>query len=79
MRGFDHLRIPKIFNLFADPFEKGDTSMYYNGWFAERGFVIVPAQAVVAQWLDTFKEFPIRQKPASFNLDEVMQKLTPRQ
>jgi arylsulfatase A-like enzyme len=78
MRGFDRLRIPKIFNLFADPFEKGDTSMYYNGWFAERGFVIVPAQAVVAQWLDTFKEFPIRQRPASFNLDEVMRMLTPR-
>ena len=45
---------------------------------APRGFVIVPAQAVVARWLESFKEFPIRQKPASFNLDEVMQKLTPR-
>jgi arylsulfatase len=44
-----------------------------------RGFVIVPAQAVVARWLESFKEFPIRQKPASFNLDEVMQKLTPKQ
>jgi hypothetical protein len=41
--------------------------------------VNVPAQAVVAQWLESFKEFPIRQKPASFNLDEVMQKLTPKQ
>ncbi len=42
-------------------------------------FLIVPSQAVVAQWLETFKEFPIRQKPASFNLDEVMQKLSPKQ
>ena len=78
-RGFDRLRLPKIFHLLADPFERGDTSFYYNPWFAERGFVIVPAQAVVAQWLQIFKEFPIRQKPASFNLDEVMQKLTPKQ
>jgi arylsulfatase len=44
---------------------------------AERMFLIVPSQAVVAQWLATFKEFPIRQRPASFNLDEVMQKLSP--
>jgi arylsulfatase len=43
-----------------------------------RVFGIVPAQAVVAQWLESFKEFPIRQKPASFNLDEVMAKLAPK-
>ena len=35
----------------------------------------MPAQAIVGQWLASFKEFPIRQKPAAFNLDEVMQKL----
>jgi arylsulfatase len=46
---------------------------------ADRAFLLVPAQAVVAQWLESFKEFPIRQKPASFNLDEVMQKLTSAQ
>jgi arylsulfatase len=39
-------------------------------------FLIVPSQAMVAQWLQSFKEFPIRQKPASFNLDEVMRKLS---
>ena len=44
-------------------------------WMADRAFLIVPAQAVVGQWLASFKEFPIRQKPASFNLDEVMSKL----
>jgi arylsulfatase A-like enzyme len=44
---------------------------------AERGFIIVPAQVVVAQWLESFKDFPIRQRPASFNLDEVMRKLSP--
>ena len=51
--------------------------MLYDQWLAERGFVIVPAQAVVAQWLEYFKEFPIRQRPASFNLDKVMRKLSP--
>jgi arylsulfatase len=78
-REFTNLRLPKPFNLRADPFERGDESIEYDKWLAERGFVIVPAQAVVAQWLSSFKEFPIRQKPASFNLDEVMQKLTPKQ
>jgi arylsulfatase len=43
---------------------------------ADRTFMLVPAQAIVAQWLSTFKDFPIRQKPASFNLDQVMQQLT---
>jgi arylsulfatase len=42
-------------------------------------FVQVPIQAYVAKWLESFKEFPQRQKPASFNLDEVMRKLSPKQ
>jgi arylsulfatase len=42
----------------------------------DRTYLVVPSQAIVGQWLATFKEFPIRQKPASFNLDEVMQKLS---
>ena len=40
-------------------------------------FLLAPSQALVGRWLSSFKEFPVRQKPASFNLDEVMQKLTP--
>jgi len=75
-KGFERLRIPNLYNLRADPFERGTESAAYDwGYFAPRGFVIVPAQAVVGQWLASFKEFPIRQKPASFNLDEVMSKL----
>src|SRR5262249_46464384 len=73
--GFNKLRAPKLFNLRADPFERGDSSLGYDTWFFQRAFAIVPAQAIVARWLDTFKEFPIRQKPASFNLDEVMSQL----
>jgi arylsulfatase len=76
-KGFEHLRIPNLYNLRADPFERGPESAAYDwSYFVPRGFIMVPAQAVVAKWLETFKEFPIRQKPASFNLDEVMRKLS---
>ena len=73
---FTKLRLPKPFNLRADPFERGDDSFYYDKWFADRGFMIMASQAVAAQWLATFKEFPPRQKPASFNLDRLMDQLS---
>jgi arylsulfatase len=73
---FTNLRIPQIYNLRADPFERGPESFEYDKWMADRAFLLVPAQAFVAQWLASFKEFPIRQKPASFNLDEVMRKMS---
>ena len=76
---FSEMRIPKLFNLRADPFERGEEStLFYDKWFADRAFLQVPAQALVAQWLDSFKEFPIRQKPASFNLDRVVEKFMPK-
>ena len=78
-RDFTNLRAPRIYNLRSDPFEQGTTSFEYGKWMAERMFLIVPSQAVVAQWLASFEEFPIRQRPASFNLNEVMQKLSPKQ
>jgi arylsulfatase len=71
--------VPQIYNLRADPFEQGDASLEYDKWMAERTFLLVPSQVVVGQWLASFKEFPIRQKPASFNLDTVMEKLSPKQ
>src|SRR5262249_15296151 len=71
---FTSLRLPNLYNLRADPFERGPESFLYPKWMADRAFLIVPAQAIVAKWIDSFKEFPIRQKPASFNLDEVMEK-----
>ena len=73
---FTNLRAPNMYNLRADPFERGPESFEYGKWMADRAFLIVPAQAIVAKWMDSFKEFPIRQKPASFNLDEVMRKLS---
>ena len=72
---FTNLRIPKLFNLRSDPFERGDESIGYNKWMADRAFVQVPMQALAAKWLESFKEFPVRQKPASFNLDAVMEKM----
>ena len=75
-RDFTNLRFPKAFNIRADPFERGDESLLYGKWLAERMFLVVPAQTIVGQWLSSFKEFPPRQKPASFNLDEVMRKMT---
>ncbi|OCP01858.1 arylsulfatase [Ensifer sp. LC13] len=75
-REFTNLRLPWIFNMRADPFERGPESFEYDRWMAERAFLLVPSQAIVGKWLESFKEFPIRQKPASFNLDEVMDKLS---
>lgn len=73
---FDKLRAPNLYNLRADPFERGPESQQYPDWMAARIFLIVPAQAYVGQWIQSFKEFPPRQKPASFDLEEVMQKMT---
>jgi arylsulfatase len=76
---FVQLRTPKIYNLLADPFEEGeDSTLFYDKWMADRVFLLIPAQALAAQWIESFKEFPIRAKPASFNLDEVVEKLMPK-
>ena len=67
---------PKIFNLRTDPYERADiTSNTYYDWLIDHVFLLVPAQDYVGQFLATFKEYPQRQKAASFNLDEVMSKL----
>jgi arylsulfatase len=73
---FSPLRAPKLFNLRSDPFETGDSSLFYDKWMADRAYLLVPAQVIAAKWLESFKDFPIRQKLASFNLDTVMQSLT---
>jgi arylsulfatase len=73
---FVPLRIPLIENLRRDPYERAQlTSNTYNDWLLDRVFLGVPAQAYVGQFLSTFKEFPPRQKAASFNLDKVLEKL----
>jgi arylsulfatase len=73
---FVSLRVPKLFNLRTDPYERADiTSNTYYDWFIDHAFVMAPAQAYVANFLTTFKEYPQRQKSASFNLDEVLEKM----
>jgi arylsulfatase len=71
---FVPLRVPQLFNLRSDPLEKGDESIYYQKWMADRMFTMVPAQAIVGEFLKTFKEFPPRQAPASFSIDQALEK-----
>jgi arylsulfatase len=74
---FTNLRVPKIFNLRTDPYERADiTSNTYYDWLLDHAFLLVPAQGYVGQFLTTFKDYPQRQKAASFNMDEVMAKLS---
>jgi len=73
---FVPLRAPLLFNLRRDPFERANlTSNTYWDWYIDHAFLIVPAQAYVAGFLETFKEYPARMKAASFSLDQVMEKL----
>jgi arylsulfatase len=73
---FVTLRLPKIFNLRTDPYEMADvTSNTYWDWIFDHAFLLVPAQAYVGGFITTLKDFPPRQKAASFNLDEVMRKM----
>lgn len=73
---FVALRVPKVFNLRTDPYERADyTSNTYYDWLLDHAYILVPAQAGVAEFLATFKEFPPRQKAASFSVDQVMEKM----
>ena len=69
--------MPLITNLRRDPYERAHvTSNTYYDWMIDRVFFLVPAQQYVANFLATFREFPPRQKPASFSIDQVMQTMT---
>jgi arylsulfatase len=75
---FIPLRVPLLFNLRRDPYERAqETSNTYYDWLIDHAFVFVPAQTYVGRFLATFKEFPPRQKAASFTVDQVMKKLVP--
>ena len=67
---------PKLFNLRTDPFERADiTSNTYYDWFLYHAYIVLRAQAIVAEFLETFKEFPPRQKAARFTIDQAMEKM----
>jgi len=73
---FTPLRVPLMFNLRRDPYERSQvTSNTFYDWQIDHAFLLVPAQAYVGKFLQTFKEFPPRQKAASFSLDQVMEKI----
>jgi arylsulfatase A-like enzyme len=74
---FVTLRFPKLINLRTDPFERADREgMGYGLWRAERMYALAPAQMFVGNYLQSFKEFPPRQKPGSFSLGDAMDKLS---
>jgi arylsulfatase A-like enzyme len=73
---FTELRVPKVFNLRTDPFERADiTSNTYWDWMMDHAWVLVPIQTYVAKMLETLVEFPPSQRPASFTIGKVMEKL----
>ena len=73
---FVKLRAPKIFNLRTDPFERADiTSNTYYDWFLDHDYIALAGSTIVADFLKTFKDYPPRQKSASFTIDQVMEKL----
>jgi arylsulfatase len=73
---FVPLRLPKLFNLRSDPFETADhEGMDYERWRVEHLFLLVPAQQYVGRFLATFQQFPPRQKPGSFSIDQALETL----
>ena len=73
---FTELRVPLLFHLRRDPFEKAQhNANVYNDWFLSRAFVVVPIQGMAAKFLQTMKDYPPSQSPGSFNLTKIEQKL----
>jgi arylsulfatase len=73
---FTTLRIPKLYNLRTDPYERADiTSNSYYDWFLEKSYMILAAQAIVGPFLETFTEFPPRQRAASLTIDRAIEKM----
>jgi arylsulfatase A-like enzyme len=74
---FSPYRAPMIENLRSDPFERAEyEGIDYGHWYLDHAFVIAPAAVYVGQWLQSFREFPPRQKPGTFSLDRVMESIT---
>ena len=69
-------RLPYLYNLRTDPYERADiTSNTYWDWYLDRAFLLVPAQGLVAEFLQTFADYPPRMKAASFTIDQVQERL----
>jgi hypothetical protein len=73
---FTFRRFPLIFNLRMDPYERAEiTSNTYWDWTIHKGYLLMGAQALVAAFIGTFREFPPSQRPQSFGIDQIMEKL----
>ena len=73
---FIHFRMSKMFDLRADPYERADvTSNTYWDWALDHAFLCVPSQAYIVKFIETFEEFPPRQKPATFGIDQALEAL----
>ncbi|HEX6994777.1 MAG TPA: arylsulfatase, partial [Gammaproteobacteria bacterium] len=73
---FVPLRLPKLYNLRTDPFERADvTSNTYYDWLLNNDFIVLAAQSIVTEFLSTFKEFPPRQRAATFTIDQAVEKM----
>jgi arylsulfatase len=73
---FTKLRIAKFYDLQADPFERADvTSNTYWDWLMDHAYIQYGAVAQIAQYLETYKEYPPSQKPASFSVEGLMENM----
>jgi arylsulfatase len=73
---FTALRMPKVFNLRTDPYERADiTSNTYYDWLLDHLFLTLNASGIVGNYLQTFQEYPQRQKATSYNLNDIMEKM----
>ena len=73
---FIELRIPLLFNLRRDPFEKAHpNATVYNDWMIDHAFVVVPLQQIAGKFLMSMKDYPPSQSPGSFNLDKIQKQI----
>jgi arylsulfatase len=73
---FTPLRVPYFFNLRTDPYERANiTSNTYYDWMIDHVYLLYAGQAIVARFMDTFVEFPPRMKPASFSVEQIVDKM----
>jgi arylsulfatase len=72
------MRLPKFYDLRADPFERADESFAYADWHMKNLFIMYAAQPMIAEWIASFKEFPPRARSATFSIDQVVEQMMPK-
>jgi arylsulfatase len=72
-----HTRIPWLYNLSTDPYERADTdSNTHWDWYLDPIYLFMASQTLVQEFLATFKDFPSRQKAASFTIERILQRMS---